>query len=168
MITTDHARTMARYNRWQNRSLMQAAESLPHDLLTEEKGAFWGSILKTLNHILWADRIWMARFEGLERPPLSMAEGSVAHETLADWREVRSGLDDHIVEWSKHVTNDWLSAELAWFSGAAERDMRMPCGLCVTHFFNHQTHHRGQVHTMLTAAGVCPDDTDLFLMPGDA
>lgn len=166
MITTDHVRTMARYNRWQNLSLVDAAMDLPDKRLTEDRGAFWGSILKTLNHILWADRIWMARFEGLDRPPLSMEEGLSAFGSLADYRNARLLYDDHIVDWSKRVTTDWLSSDLAWYSGAAGRDMTMPCGLCVTHFFNHQTHHRGQVHAMLTAAGAKPGDTDLFLMPG--
>ena len=168
MIKTDHVRTMARYNRWQNGSLADATAGLSVEALTEDRGAFWGSILKTLNHILWADRIWMARFEGLDRPPLSMEEGTMAFGSLADYRQARSDYDDHIVDWSKRVTDTWLSGDLAWFSGAAGRDMVMPCGLCVTHFFNHQTHHRGQVHAMLTAEGARPDDTDLFLMPAEA
>jgi len=168
MITTDHVRTMARYNRWQNRSLADAAAGLTDRVLGEERGAFWGSILKTLNHILWADQVWMARFEGLDRPPLSMEEGAVAFDTLADFRRARSSYDDHIVEWASSVSEVWLSGDLAWYSGAAGRDMVTPCWLCVTHFFNHQTHHRGQVHAMLTAEGARPDDTDLFLMPAGA
>ncbi|MEM1151228.1 MAG: DinB family protein [Pseudomonadota bacterium] len=166
MITTEHVRTMARYNRWQNKSMVRAAGTLPHESLVEDKGAFWGSILRTLNHILWADRIWMARFEGLERPPLSMQEGSEAFATLPEYQAERVAYDDHIMTWAGTITDQWLLSGLSWFSGAAGSDMTMPCGLCVTHFFNHQTHHRGQVHAMLTAAGAQTGDTDLFLMRG--
>jgi len=168
MITPQYVRTMALYNRWQNGSLADAAAGLSVEAIDEERGAFWGSILKTLNHILWADRVWMARFEGLERPPLSMEEGALVHATLAEYIPARSAFDAHINEWSKCVCDDWLAGDLAWYSGAVGRDMVTPCWLCVTHFFNHQTHHRGQVHAMLTAKGAWPDDTDLFLMPEGA
>jgi len=168
MITTHYVATMARYNRWQNTSLADAAASLPDDRLTEDRGAFWGSILKTLNHILWADQVWMARFEGRARPALSMAQGALAYTTLAGYVRARSRFDDYIIDWSTRVSQDWLASDLAWYSGAVGRDMVTPCWLCVTHFFNHQTHHRGQVHAMLTAKGAWPDDTDLFLMPEGA
>ena len=168
MISTDHVRTMARYNRWQNGSLIAAAETLPPEALTEERGAFWGSIQKTFSHILWADRIWMARFEGTERPTQSMAEGAKAHVSLAAYTSDREAYDAHILTWAGTVESEWLASDLTWFSGAAGRELSMPAGLAVTHFFNHQTHHRGQAHAMLTAAGAKPEDTDLFLMPAVA
>ena len=62
------------------------------------------------------------------------------------------------------VDGAWLAEDLTWFSGAANREVRAPLRLLVTHFFNHQTHHRGQVHAMLTAAGQDTGDTDLFLV----
>ena len=164
MISPDHVQTMARYNEWQNGNLIDAAMGLPDSELESERGAFWGSILKTFNHILWADRIWMARFEGLERPPLSVTEGLVAHGTLGEYHADREAYDAHIREWASEVSDDWLAGDLSFHSGAAGQDVTMPCGLCVTHFFNHQTHHRGQIHAMLTAAGAKPGDTDLFLM----
>ena len=77
-------------------------------------------------------------------------------------------MDKAITAWADQVSADWLASDLSWYSGAAGRDMVSPVWFCVTHFFNHQTHHRGQVHAMLTAAGAKPDDTDLFLMPGSA
>jgi uncharacterized damage-inducible protein DinB len=94
-----------------------------------------------------------------------MAEGASQFSDLADYRTAREAYDDHIVGWSGTVRPDWLISELSWFSGAAGQDMSMPCGRCVAHFFNHQTHHRGQVHAMLTASGASPAATDLFLMP---
>ena len=65
------------------------------------------------------------------------------------------------------VTGEELAGELHWYSHAMGREMAKPYGLCVMHLFNHQTHHRGQVHAMLTAAGARPDDTDLPFMPED-
>ena len=165
MITPDYCRTMARYNRWQNTSLMAAAESLEPAERVAPRGAFFGSILGTLSHLLWADAMWMSRFDGGARPAANLPE-SAAHVT--DWAELaaeRRAMDDRIDAWAASVTADALAGDLAWFSGAAGRDATKPVALCVAHFFNHQTHHRGQVHAMLTAAGATPEATDLFLMP---
>ena len=76
----------------------------------------------------------------------------------------REKADTAISRWANKVDDTWLSEDLTWFSGAANREVRAPLRLLVTHFFNHQTHHRGQVHAMLTAAGQETGDTDLFLV----
>jgi uncharacterized damage-inducible protein DinB len=65
---------------------------------------------------------------------------------------------------ANRVSESWLAEDQVWFSGSAGRDLQRPRGVVVTHFFNHQTHHRGQVHAMLTAAGETTGDTDLFLI----
>jgi len=138
MITTAYIRTMAAYNAEMNRRLYGAAGRLSDDERREPHGAFWGSIHGTLTHILWGDRQWMSRFDGWEKA------------------------DKDISRWANKVDDSWLAEDLTWFSGAANREVRAPLRLLVTHFFNHQTHHRGQVHAMLTAAGQQTDDTDLF------
>ena len=74
-------------------------------------------------------------------------------------------MDDTIDAWAARVTDDDLASDLNWHAVVLKRDMSKPLSLLVTHLFNHQTHHRGQVHAMLTSAGAKPDDTDLFLMP---
>ena len=87
-----------------------------------------------------------------------------AHE----WRELkreRAALDRTIADWVEQLDPKWLEGDLTWFSGAMQREMTMPKWILVTHMFNHQTHHRGQVHGMLTAAGAKPGDTDLPFMP---
>jgi len=66
--------------------------------------------------------------------------------------------------WAGRVDDGWLNQDLTWFSGAAGREISAPKRLLVTHFFNHQTHHRGQAHTLLTAAGQQTGDTDLYLV----
>lgn len=164
MILPDHARLMARYNRWQNESLYAAADALGGDARLKDRGAFFRSIHETLAHILWADRIWLSRFGKCEKPACA------GHETLKlwpEWKRLKAGrqaMDDVIEAWAAGLSEDDLRGNLEWYSGAAGRNMAKPVWLLVTHIFNHQTHHRGQVHAMLTAAGARPDDTDLFLM----
>jgi len=79
----------------------------------------------------------------------------------------RNKADTDISRWAGTVDDSWLGDDLVWFSGAAGREIRAPKRFLVAHFFNHQTHHRGQAHAMLTAAGQQTGDTDLFLvLPG--
>lgn len=167
MISATHARTMARYNAWQNRSLYAAAATLTDGARRLDRGGFWGSIHGTLNHLLWGDRMWMSRFAGWPRPevPISQSHTLVAaFEVLA---EARVAADATIEAWARDLADDTLNGELRWFSGAVNREMSGPRWLLVAHMFNHQTHHRGQVHHMLTAAGARPEATDLMLLvPG--
>jgi uncharacterized damage-inducible protein DinB len=165
MISTEHVRLMARYNDWQNRSVYREADRLGDERRRMPRGAFFGSIHGTLSHLAWGDGVWMHRFARLPKPSGSIAESPLA---FADWNDLvqaRRQLDSAILSWAEAVSEDWLAAQGVWFSRAAGREISKPNGLLVTHFFNHQTHHRGQVHAMLTAAGGKPDDTDLFLMP---
>ena len=166
MIRADYARTMAAYNKWQNDSLYAAAGTLDDAARKQDRGAFFGSIHATLNHLLWGNRMWMSRFTDSPKPaqpniPASVDEGG-------EWAalvEQRLEIDEKIIDWAAGLTDEVLAGDLSWFSGAIQADVTEPLGLLVTHFFNHQTHHRGQVHSMLTAAGAKPDDTDLFIMP---
>ena len=89
------------------------------------------------------------------------------HPTLAAWWAERFRVDARIQLWADEISALDLTGELIWYSGLMKQEMHRPMGLCVAHFFNHQTHHRGQVHAMLTAAGAKPEDTDLVLMPED-
>lgn len=166
MITTDYVGTMAAYNRWQNRSVYGAAANLGDDQRREDRGLFFGSVHATLNHLLWGDKTWLSRFSG--RAPARVAsipESVGEYELWGDMVAARRALDDEIVAWSLEVTDEFLAGDLSWYSGAAGRQISKPYGLLVTHFFNHQTHHRGQIHGALTAMGQTPDDTDLPFMP---
>ena len=164
MITPAYIRTMAEYNAEMNRLLYGAAARLSDAERREPHGAFWGSIHGTLTHILWGDRQWMSRFDGWPKPTTPIKESSQMIEDFATLRTEREKADTDITRWANKVDDAWLAEELTWFSGAANREVRAPLGLLVTHFFNHQTHHRGQVHLMLTAAGQETGDTDLFLL----
>ena len=162
MITSDYVRTMASYNRWQNESLYGAADTLTDAQRKEQRGAFFGSIHGTLNHLLWADQMWMSRFAGTPRPKGKRPADSTAEcETWDDLKAARGAFDATIIGWAAALEASWLQGELTWFSGAAGREVTKPKWLLVTHMFNHQTHHRGQVHCMLTQCGVKPGATDL-------
>ena len=164
MITPAYIRTMAEYNAEMNRRLYGAAARLSNAERRLPRGAFWGSIHGTLTHILWGDRQWMSRFDAWPKPTIPIKESYRMIEDFAVLSTEREKADTDISRWAGKVDNAWLSADLTWFSGAANREVRAPLGLLVTHFFNHQTHHRGQVHAMLTAAGQETGDTDLFLL----
>ena len=164
MITPAYCQTMARYNAWQNLSIYTAANGLDEAARNEDRGAFWGSIRETLAHLLWGDTLWISRFDGGEAPGIGALE---AHETY-DWAYLlaeRPKLDARIASWAWSVTEADLSGDLSWYSGFLKTDMVRPKTVCVMQLFNHQTHHRGQVHAMLTAAGAKPEDTDLPFMP---
>ena len=161
MIDPAWCRLMAAYNSEMNRRLYAAAETLPDAARREDRGAFFGSIHGTLCHLLWADRNWMSRLAGWEKPPGGIP-GSPA--LIGEWGALlaaRAEADAAIEDWAAGLTAAALAGDLAWFSGAAKREMSQPRWIIVTHLFNHQTHHRGQVHCLLTQAGARPADTDL-------
>lgn len=166
MIDPEYPRLMARYNRWQNRSLYAAAGGLDDAARKLERGAFFGSIHATLCHLLWADQTWMARLADWPPPAVGSIRDSVT--MIADWEKLaaaRAGFDDRLVGWADAIEAAELEGTLTWFSGAAGRNVTKPRTVIVAHMFNHQTHHRGQVHAMLTAAGATPAATDLPFVP---
>lgn len=168
MIGPDFVKTMAAYNRWQNENLFTAADTLSESDRRANRGAFFGSIHATLNHLLWGDGRWMSRFA--DTPPPNQPNIPASVNECDDWAELKSRrreMDGMIVTWAAGLSAEDLAGTLTWYSGAAGRDETKDLAMLVGHFFNHQTHHRGQVHAMLTAAGATPADTDLFIMPDD-
>jgi uncharacterized damage-inducible protein DinB len=164
MITPAYVRTMAEYNAEMNRRLYAAAARLSDADRRAPRGAFWGSIHGTLTHVLWGDRQWMSRFDDWPKPATPIKQSAQMIEDFAELRTARQQADADISHWAAKVDDAWLGEDLTWFSGAANREIRAPIRLLVTHFFNHQTHHRGQAHALLTAAGQETGDTDLFLL----
>jgi uncharacterized damage-inducible protein DinB len=165
MIDTAYVRRMARYNRWQNRNLYGVADALPDDERRRERGAFFGSIHKTLSHLLWADRVWLSRFTPDVAAPEGGIPGSVS--LYPEWEPLkheRVAFDETIIGWADKLDPSWLASDLTFFALGAQREITKPKWMLVTHMFNHQTHHRGQVHCMLTQAGGKPHDTDLPLL----
>ncbi|MEM9552168.1 MAG: DinB family protein [Pseudomonadota bacterium] len=168
MIDRGYCVTMARYNAWQNAQIDEALVDWSPEDLTRNRGAFFGSMLGTLNHLLWGDVIWMSRFDGGPAPDGGIPDSPDRHTTLAGWRDERYATDARIRTWANALDDTALQSDLTWFSGALNKEVRRPRALCITHMFNHQTHHRGQVHAMLTAAGSAAPVSDLFVMPEEA
>jgi uncharacterized damage-inducible protein DinB len=164
MIDPPFARTMAAYNAEMNRRFYDAAASLRDDERKAARGVFWSSIHGTLSHLIWADQMWLSRFTGSPKPAIGLKDSSEMFERFDEMAEQRRRLDSDIATWANGLDPSWLAGDLTWFSGAAERIITLSAAVLVTHFFNHQTHHRGQVHALLTRAGANPGDTDLFLV----
>lgn len=167
-ISPAYAATMARYNRWQNEAILTAAEALGEEARRKDMGAFFRSIHGTLSHLYWGDSFWMHRFAGWEKPAGGIADSPAF---MPEWSALcarRAALDERIVTWAEGLDAAWLAGDLTWHSRAADRTMHQPRWLAVTHFFNHQTHHRGQVTALITALGGTTADTDLVLMPPGA
>ena len=168
MITPGYVHRMAAYNRWQNASLTAAASLLDEQARRMDRGSFFRSIHGTFCHLLWGDQVWMHRFAGTPKPEKASIKESV--DLVSDWSVFvhrRGAFDNEIVRWARQVKGHDLAGDLQWWSGALQREVSRPMALLLMHFFNHQTHHRGQLHAMLTAAGAVPEDTDLFVMSED-
>jgi uncharacterized damage-inducible protein DinB len=164
VITSEYVRVMAGYNEEMNRRLYAAAERLDDGVRRQQAGAFWTSIHGTLSHILWADRLWLSRFADGSKPHVDMGASDRMYEAFADLKAERAETDGFMKRWAQTVDEDWLKTEMSWMSAILKREVRAPVRLLVTHLFNHQTHHRGQAHALLTRAGETVGDTDLFLV----
>lgn len=170
----DNYRFLARYNRWFNHKLYAACEQLSDEERKRDRGAFFRSIHGTLNHLVWGDRLWLRRFASqgvafpsLEGSLLDVPEGAV-HATVLyeDWpvlRAQRAQLDAAIEAWVEEMPSDFPLRTMAYANtrGVARQH---PAWKALTHFFNHQTHHRGQVTALLAQAGIDPGVTDLIAL----
>jgi uncharacterized damage-inducible protein DinB len=172
MLYPDFA-LMARYNHWMNERVYDAAATLDPDALAADSGAFFGSIVGTLNHVVVTDILWLQRFAthpsefqslcrvaDIETPG---ALNAIVHEDISDLRALRDVLDALISEWSHELTPEVLQSELE-YRNAAGKAFRNPFGALLQHLFNHQTHHRGQVKTLLSQRGVDVGETDLVTL----
>ncbi len=164
LVNPVFVRTMAAYNAEMNRRLYAAAGRLSDEERRRDRGAFFRSIHGTFSHLVWADRMWMARFDGWEKPDAALADSAGLFADFAAMRDARVDADLDLREWAGRVRQDWLEGTTAWFSGATGQQQVRPTALLVAHMFNHQTHHRGQAHAMLTAAGERTGDTDFWLV----
>ncbi len=157
---------MARYNSWQNGWMVEAADRLSDAERDLDRGGFFGSIAGTFSHLLWGDLIWMSRFDGGEAPEIP-ADASGTAYAYRDWpafRSLRADTDHRIESWTNGLTQAECRGQFRWRSTTGE-DHERPVAVVFTQLFNHQTHHRGQVHAMLTAAGVKTETTDIPFMP---
>jgi uncharacterized damage-inducible protein DinB len=163
MITTDFCATMARYNEWMNRRLYAACDRLGDEERKRDRGAFFKSIHSSLNHIVYADLAFFSRFTGT--PPVVPELGVDLHDDFAELTRARAALDARILDWAVSLQPDWLRDPLTYTSKVDGRLRTVPRWVLVCHLFNHQAHHRGQVTTLLSQAGIDMGTTDLPFMP---
>ena len=177
MNRTGHICLMADYNAWMNAKLYDAARRLPDEVRVADRKAFFGSIVGTLNHLVVGDTLWLKRFATHPAPyPALDAVRGLAHPTrldevlFSDFEALaarRKLLDGVIVEWTRSIADGDLGQVLSFTSMtgvAARKDFFS----LLMNFFNHQTHHRGQVTTLLSQAGIDVGVTDLLaLIPNE-
>lgn len=170
----DNYRFLARYNRWFNQRLYAACEALSDEERQRDRGAFFGSVHATLNHLVWADAMWLRRFaaqglafKALDDAPLALPPGATYGTSIeANWEALRARrdrLDAAIEDWLQEMPASFPSSTMRYANtkGVAREH---PAWLAITHFFNHQTHHRGQVTTLLAQAGIDVGVTDLIAL----
>jgi uncharacterized damage-inducible protein DinB len=170
MSNVEYVAVMANYNQWMNAKIYSAASQLSAAELTQDRGAFFGSILGTLNHLIVADTIWLKRYANhpanftalapiiaLEKPT---ALDQPLFETLAPMQTRREILDQCILGMVAAITPVDLTHVLH-YSNVKGVAAQKPFSQLLIHFFNHQTYHRGQLSTLLFQAGVDIGVTDL-------
>jgi len=151
--------TLARYNAWMNGKLYAACAELPDAERKADRGAYFGSIHSTLNHILFGDRAWMNRLAGAgyETKPI----GDDLFEDFDALRAARTQMDADLEAWTTDLAPETLTRTFTWTSGIDGKTRTHPLWLLTPHMFNHQTHHRGQITTLLSQAGQDVGSTDL-------
>lgn len=176
-MTPQIAALMATYNRVMNERMFVAANQVSPAELAADKGAFFGSILGTLNHIAVGDTLWLHRFaqhpagfSALGAMP-SFARPTSLRQTiapdLASLAAYRKHLDSIIELWTAELTPEHLASNMAYVSMAGVKSNKT-LGAVLQHVFNHQTHHRGQVSTLLFQLGVDVGVTDFITFVPDA
>ncbi|WP_414829421.1 DinB family protein [Alteromonas sp. H39] len=167
---------MADYNEWMNNSIYDAASQLSHRDLKKDTGAFFGSVLGTLNHILVADMIWLKRIaahpnrlsslQDIATRPVPQKLNTVMYQDIETLKRERDLLDIVIKQLVGELSDETLESSLAYVNTAGT--VYQKClGHIMLHFFNHQTHHRGQVTTLLSQLGVDVGVTDLLAIIPD-
>jgi len=164
---------MARYNQWVNRRLYDKVQLLPAAEIAKDRDAFFGSILGTLNHILVGDMFWLRRFSASKQckdtlaPIREMAMPTSLRDVMFDnihtLRTKREEMDALILTFSETWNDELLASPISYRNIAGEK-LQQPLGALLQHLFNHQTHHRGQITTLLFQAGIDPEATDLIMM----
>lgn len=164
MSALDSFRILAQYNRWMNGKIYAVCAEIPDAERKRDRGAFFKSIHGTLNHLLLGDRVWLGRF--LHRP---FSVESLDQELYADFdtlRAEREATDAEIIDYIATLDEEAVEGDLRYTSIVDPEDRVIRLRHALLHFFNHQTHHRGQATTLIKQAGHAPGVTDLLWMPG--
>jgi uncharacterized damage-inducible protein DinB len=163
MTIAAHYRTFGRYNAWANGRLYDAAARLSPEQYRADRGAFFKSVHGTLNHLLVTDRIWMWRFTGSGEAPDRL--DAILFETFEELRVAREAEDRRIVDFVDGLDDGRIAATIKYRRVSTPEEFEQQLAPALAHWFNHQTHHRGQVHALLTGlVGEAPELDLLFFL----
>jgi uncharacterized damage-inducible protein DinB len=172
-MSIEYLQRMARYNQWMNQKLYAKVAQLSDEDITKDRGAFFPSILHTLNHILVGDLLWFRRFAAskackehliaMKDMPHPTSLNEVLFNDIRSLHEQRDIMDSIIVGFSTTWDKTMLQSDIRYRDMKGNKNQR-ELGALLQHVFNHQTHHRGQVTTLLFQAGIDPEATDLLVM----
>lgn len=162
-MLTAVAADMAAYNQWMNQRLYALCAELTDEERKSDRGLFFRSIHGTLNHLLLADRVWLGRF--IDQPFQVAGLDQELYADFVELRKAREETDADILDWACSLTNEGLKGVLTYRSLFSPGKRRYEMSVLVAHYFNHQTHHRGQLTTALTQMGKDIGPTDLILLP---
>jgi len=146
-----HFMMFAAYNQWANARIYDAAHDLTDEEFNRPVGAFFGSLMGTLNHLLATDRIWMKRFTGEGDAPAAL--DAILHRGLGALGAAREAEDRRIADWVGGLSEKALAGRFTYMTMTDMRTISQRLAPALAHLFNHQTHHRGQAHTILTMLG---------------
>lgn len=176
MSIKQHFELMATYNQWMNAKLYEASSRLDNDALIADRGAFFGSVFATLNHVMVADTIWLKRFADhpahfpalapVHTLPFPRSLGQPLYVDFAPLWDARTDMDNLIIRFVSETEAAHFDQPLHYLNTQGEKFAR-PFGPLLQHFFNHQTHHRGQITTLLSQSGIDVGVTDLSALIGD-
>lgn len=168
LITTEHIKLLAKYNQWMNGKIYEACEGMDDQARKADLKANYKSIHSTLNYLLWADYVWLGRFTEGTALAKDYPKGPIGVDLYDDWESLkaaRQSMDDDLLAWSESVSPDWLAGDYSWHSVLTNKTISKPAWVLVSHLFNHQTDHRGQVISLLKQQDVSVGDSDLLFMP---
>lgn len=163
MNVRDYAIAMANYNQWMNERLYQLVSTLSDEQRKQDRGAFFCSIHATLNHLLLGDTAWLQRFHGLSVTMKNPRE--IVHDDFAELLAARQAKDAEILAWAQTLDAKFETGELRFYSVTYQKEIVLPLWAAVIQLFNHQTHHRGQITTLLSQMGLDIGATDVPVMP---
>jgi uncharacterized damage-inducible protein DinB len=168
----EHLRLMARYNQTMNARLIALVEGLPEEALLEDRGAFFGSILGTMNHLVVADLMWLRRIRpfpfgeslaAIDDLPKPAALNDLPYPTLDDYKPVRERIDAALIAFVEALSDADIAGPLSYHNTRG-LPFTKTLGLVLSHVFNHQTHHRGQITTLLSQTDLDIGVTDLIAL----
>ncbi|WP_443749511.1 DinB family protein [Asticcacaulis solisilvae] len=167
-----HLELMARYNQWMNGKILTTIRDVPEDGLWADRGAFFKSLMGTLNHLMVADLLWLNRMRAVKGAGLlsaldpftvPLALNQVLHETVASYATARGTLDALFIDLIAALDEETLAEPFA-YNDSRGNPHRKTLGLILSHVFNHQTHHRGQATTLMTQMGLDLGVTDIHTL----